>query len=361
VRITHHPTYDPAASFLKSTVPSIPLSMSMLENAARNPIVAAMQTKTLKSDLLLLLAAFFWGTTFVAQRLGMEHIGPMTYNALRFAVGALTLLPVILAFRASRNGGAGDHGAQPPSAVSLGDHPRRRGRYFLLCGGLLAGLALFGGASMQQIGLIYTTAGKAAFITSLYVVLVPIAGLLLGQRCGWAIWMGAGLAVAGLYLLSITESFTIARGDLLVLIGAFFWTSHVLLIGYLARRANPLHIAALQFIACSILSLLAAVPFETITLPALRAAALSILYAGVFSAGVAFTLQVICQRTSPPAHAALVMSLETVFAVLSGYLILHERLTPRDLAGCAFMFAGLIVVQLPLLLGSHATTRGDWT
>jgi drug/metabolite transporter (DMT)-like permease len=308
-----------------------------------------MQTKTLKSDLLLLLAAFFWGTTFVAQRLGMEYVGPMTYNALRFAVGALTLLPVILAFRRKVDWGLS----------------HQAGYRFLLGGGILAGLALFGGASMQQIGLLYTTAGKAGFITSLYVVLVPIAGIFLGQRCGWAVWLGAGLAVAGLYLLSITESFTIARGDLLILIGAFFWTIHVLLIGYLAQRANPLHIACIQFIACSILSLLAAVSItghfglesETITLPALRAATLPILYAGIFSAGVAFTLQVVCQRISPPAHAAIVMSLETVFAALSGYLILHERLTPRDLSGCILMFTGLIVVQLPLLLGPKTSPR----
>ncbi len=302
-----------------------------------------MQTKTLKSDLLLLLAAFFWGTTFVAQRLGMEHVGPMTYNALRFAVGALTLLPVILAFRSSE-----EHAGR--------GLPHQTSYRFLLCGGALAGLALFGGASMQQIGLIYTTAGKASFITSLYVVLVPIVGLFLGQRCGWPVWVGAGLAVAGLYLLSITESFTIARGDLLILVGAFFWTIHVLLIGYLAQRTNPLGIACIQCVACSILSLLAAVPFETITLPTIRAATLPILYSGIFSAGVAFTLQVICQRTSPPAHASIVMSLETVFAVLSGYLILHERLTPRDLSGYLLMFTGLLVVQLPLLLNSSAAS-----
>jgi drug/metabolite transporter (DMT)-like permease len=299
-----------------------------------------MQTKTLKSDLLLLLAAFFWGTTFVAQRMGMDHIGPMTYNALRFAVGALTLLPVILAFRTSH--------------VAWG-LPHQKGSRFLLCGGALAGLALFGGASMQQIGLIYTTAGKAGFITSLYVVLVPIAGLFLGHRCGVAVWMGAGLAVGGLYLLSVTASFTIGRGDLLILIGAFFWTIHVHLIGYLAKRANPLHIACIQFLACSALSLPAAVLFEQISLPAIRGAALPILYAGIFSAGVAFTLQVVCQRTSPPAHAAIVMSLETVFAALAGYLILHERLTPRDLLGCTLMFAGLMAVQLPLLLDSPAS------
>jgi drug/metabolite transporter (DMT)-like permease len=302
-----------------------------------------MQTKTLKSDLLLLLAAFFWGTTFVAQRLGMEHIGPMTYNALRFAIGALTLMPVILAVRTDAGWGL------PHQTDPAAPNPAR----LLWCGGLLAGLVLFGGASMQQIGLIYTTAGKAGFITSLYVVLVPLAGLFFGQRCGRAVWAGAGLAVTGLYLLTIRGSFSIGRGDLLVLIGAFFWTAHVLLIGYLARRANPLHIAALQFLTCSALSLIPAALFETIALETIRAAAPTILYAGIFSAGVAFTLQVICQRTSPPAHAAIVMSLETVFAALAGYVVLHEHLTPRDLAGCTLMFAGLIVVQLPLLLAPN--------
>jgi drug/metabolite transporter (DMT)-like permease len=294
-----------------------------------------MQTKTLKSDLLLLVAAFIWGTTFVAQRKGMIYVGPMTYNAIRFALGAATLLPVIVLFRAGRGAG--------------GQSPSTR---FLLCGGALAGLALFGGASMQQIGLLDTTAGKASFITSLYVVLVPVAGLFLGQRCGWSVWAGAVLAVAGLYLLTITESLTIGRGDLLIFIGAFFWTIHVYLIGYFAKRANPLYIACLQFLACSVLSLLAAVLFEPIALSAIRAATIPILYGGILSAGVAFTLQVVCQRTSPPSHAAIVMSLETVFAALAGYVMLHERFGPRDLAGCGLMFAGLMVVQLPLLLNS---------
>ncbi len=299
-----------------------------------------MQTKTLKSDSLLLLAAFIWGTTFIAQKYGMEHLGPMTYNALRFAVGSLTLLPIILVFR-------------------RGDRVENAGgnRRLLLWGGLLAGLALFGGASMQQMGLMYTTAGKASFITCLYIVLVPIAGLFLGHRCGPAVWAGTVLAVAGLYLLSVRESFTIGRGDLLVLIGALFWTIHVLLIDYLAKRANPIHIACIQFLACSVLSLLPAVAFEKIALSAIVPVTIPILYGGILSAGVAFTLQVVCQRTSPPSHAVIVMSLETVFAALSGYLILHERFTPRDLLGCALMFSGLMVVQLPLLLGSPATVK----
>jgi len=296
-----------------------------------------MQTKTLKSDLLLLIAAFIWGTTFVAQRKGMVYVGPMTYNAIRFALGALTLLPLILMLRTGHDTSG-----------------QNRSFRFLLWGGTLAGLALFGGASMQQMGLLDTTAGKASFITSLYVVLVPIAGLFLGQRCGLSIWVGAILALAGLYLLTITGSFTIGRGDLFIFIGAFFWTIHVYLIGYLAQRANPLCIACLQFLVCSVLSFLAAVSFEEIALPAIRAATIPILYGGILSAGVAFTLQVVCQRTSPPAHAAIVMSLETVFAVLSGYVMLHERLAPRDIAGCILMFAGLLVVQLPPLLSSPA-------
>jgi len=236
---------------------------------------------------------------------------------------------------------------------------RRAEMRFLLWGGSLAGLALFGGASFQQMGLLYTTAGKAAFITSLYVVLVPLMGLVLGHRCGLSVWTGVGLALVGLYLLSVTRAFSIGRGDVLVLASAFFWAIHVLLIGYLAKRGSPLRIACVQFIACSALSLLAAVFTEEIALSAIQAAAIPILYGGVLSAGVAFTLQVVCQRTSPPAHAAIIMSLETVFAALAGWLILTERLSLRDLAGCALMLAGLMVVQLPPLLRSgskHPTT-----
>jgi len=292
-----------------------------------------MQTRTLKSDSLLLLTAFIWGTTFVAQRMGMDHIGPMTYNASRFALGAVTLMPLILVLRRA------------------GVTPRRKAsRRFLLTGGALAGLALFGGASLQQMGLLYTTAGKAGFITSLYVVLVPLMGLFLGHRCGWFLWLGVALAVAGLYLLSVTESFAIGRGDLLVLVGAFFWAIHVQLIGYLAKRGSPLRIAWVQFVVCSALSLVAAVLTEDISLAGVREATIPILYGGILSAGVAFTLQVVCQRTSPPAHAAIIMSLETVFAALAGWLVLSERLGLRDIAGCALMLAGLMVVQLPPLL-----------
>jgi drug/metabolite transporter (DMT)-like permease len=301
-----------------------------------------MQTRTFKSDSLLLVAAFIWGTTFVAQRAGMDHIGPMTFNGSRFILGAATLLPLIVL----RNSKAANPGHSSPR--------------FLLCGGALAGLALFGGASFQQMGLLYTTAGKAGFITSLYVVLVPLMGIFLGHRSGISLWVGVVLAVAGLYCLSVTESFAIGRGDLLVLISAFFWAVHVQLIGYLAGRGSALRIACVQFVVCSLLSFLAACLTEEIALEGIREAAIPILYAGVLSAGVAFTLQIVCQRTSPPSHAAIIMSLETVFAALAGWIVLSERLGLRGLVGCGLMLAGLMVVQLPPLLGSRSrANRSD--
>jgi drug/metabolite transporter (DMT)-like permease len=219
-------------------------------------------------------------------------------------------------------------------------------------------LALFGGASFQQMGLVYTTAGKAGFITSLYVVLVPLMGIFLGHRHGPSLWIGVVLAVAGLYLLSVTESFTIDRGDLLVLISALFWAIHVQLIGYLAKRASALRVACVQLVVCSGLSFVVACLTEQITLAAIREAAIPILYAGVLSAGVAFTLQIFCQRTSPASHAAIIMSLETVFAALAGWVVLSEWLGWRGLAGCALMLAGVLVVQLPPLLRARANSRG---
>lgn len=300
-----------------------------------------MYNRVLRGDILLLLGAFIWGTTFVAQRKAMEYVGPMTYNALRFALGAATLLPVIAWLRLRR-------GQRSELAGSRAEHGNW-GRPMIL-GASLAGLALFAGASFQQVGLVYTTAGKASFITSLYVVIVPIMGWFLGQRCQTAVWLGAILAVAGLYLLSVTESFTVGRGDLMVLISAFFWAVHVLLIGYLAKQANPVRIACIQFFTCSVLSLLMAGLTERVSAGAIRQAAVPILYGGVLSAGVAFTLQVVSQRTCPPAHAAIIMSLETVFAALSGWAILGERFQLRQIAGFALMLTGFLVVQLPRLL-----------
>jgi drug/metabolite transporter (DMT)-like permease len=296
-----------------------------------------MDTRTIKSDGLLLVTAVIWGFAFVAQRVGMEFVGPFTFNGIRFALGSLVLVPFIL----MRNG-------RRPATAGTGR--------LLTAGGGLAGLVLFAGASLQQVGLVYTTAGNAGFITGLYVVMVPILGLLLKHRTTAGTWAGAVLAAVGLYLLSITEAFTIARGDLLVLVGAFFWAVHVLIIGWLSPRMNPLKLAFCQFSACSVFSLITAVGFETATLGGIGQAAVPILYGGALSVGIAYTLQVVAQRNAHPAHAAILLSLEAVFAAVGGWIVLGETLTPRGLSGCALMLVGMLVSQLWGMLRVPAVT-----
>ena len=288
-------------------------------------------SKTLKAEMLLLLAAIIWGFAFVAQRVGMDHVGPFTYNGVRFMLGALSLLPLLwLGWSSAAPIGPG--GWRP-----------------ILGGGLLAGLILFAGASLQQVGIVYTTAGKAGFITGLYVVIVPLLGLLWGHRTPWSTWIGAALALAGLYLLTLTDDLTLAEGDGLVLIGALFWAAHVLVIGWLSgRHIEPVLLACLQFVVCAVLSLATAAATETVTLAGLWGGAMPILYGGLLSVGVAYTLQVVAQRDAPPAHAAIILSLETVFAALGGWLLLDEILSGRGLLGCALMFAGMLLSQLGL-------------
>lgn len=287
-----------------------------------------LNSKTLKAELLLALAAVIWGLAFVAQRVGMEHVGPFTYNGVRFVLGALALLPLIWINRR----------LIPP----VGSRDWRP----ILAGGLLAGLILFAGASLQQVGIVYTTAGKAGFITGLYVVIVPLLGLLWGHHTPWSTWVGAGCAVAGLYLLTMTDDPSLAEGDGLVLIGALFWAAHVLVIGWLSgRHIEPVLLASLQFVVCAGLSLATAVAIEPITVSGLEGAALPILYGGLLSVGVAYTLQVIAQRDAPPSHAAIILSLETVFAALGGWLLLNEILSRQGLVGCALMFAGMLLSQ----------------
>jgi len=292
----------------------------------------AHDSRTLKADGLLLLTAVIWGFAFVAQRLGMEHVGPFGFNGVRFALGCLVLLPPLF-----RNGLHHDtpssRKVEPFSSASLG-------------GGLLAGLVLFCGASFQQVALVYTTAGKAGFITGLYVILVPVIGIALGHRTHAGTWIGTLLAAVGLYLLSVTEQFTFAPGDLLVLVGAFFWAGHVLIIGWLSPRQDPLKLAFVQYATCAALSLLVSAGIEPNAVDGYLSAAIPILYGGILSVGVAYTLQVVAQKHANPAHAAIILSLEAVFAALGGWIILGETLTPRGLLGCALMFAGMLASQL---------------
>jgi len=291
-----------------------------------------MNEGTLKADILLLLTAGIWGFAFVAQRVGMEHIGPFLFNGIRFALGSLSLLPLI--YLGMGNGSSRNTPVLPtgPATKALGS--------------ILAGLVLFGGASLQQIGIVYTTAGKAGFITGLYVILVPIVGLGLGRKTSAGTWIGAILAVTGLYFLSVTEQFTIDKGDLLVLMSAVMWAAHVLWISWLSPRMNPLVLASSQFAICSFLSLLTAYIMEPILAGSILAAGVPILYGGICSVGIAYTLQVVAQRDAHPAHASILLSMEGAFAVLGGWLILNETLSLRGLAGCALMLAGMILSQI---------------
>ena len=283
----------------------------------------------LRGDLLLLLTALIWGSAFVAQKVGMDHMGPFMYTGIRFALGALVLTPLIFYFGSLR----------PPSAAGAKSPS-------ILLAGLLSGTILFVASILQQVGIIYTTAGKAGFITGLYVVIVPLIGCLWGFRPGAGAAAGALLAVIGLYLLTITDGFIISLGDSLVLACAFMYALHVLAIGWMAPRMDVLRLAALQFWVCAGLSLLVGMALEELTWSMVKDAAVPILYGGVLSVGVAFTLQVVAQKRSPPTHAAVILSLETVFAVLTGMIILGEALSPRGWAGCALMLAGMLAAQL---------------
>ncbi len=289
-----------------------------------------------RADLLLLLTALIWGSGFVAQRVGMESMGPMLYNALRFALGALVIVP--LALRPRRVHGGRPLGPGQTLALGIG-----------------AGTILFLGASFQQVGLVYTTAGKAGFITGLYVVMVPVFALLIRQRSGAGTWAGAALAAAGMYFLSVTEAFTVNPGDLLNLAGAVFWAFHVLLLGTVASRAHSVRLALVQFLVCAALSLAVAVAAEPLSLAAVRAGIVPVLYGGVLSVGVGYTLQVVAQRDAVAAHAAIILSLEAVFAALTGWLVLDETLGSRGLLGCALMLAGMLVAQItPLWMRRRA-------
>ena len=290
-----------------------------------------MNKHVLRADWLLLLTAVIWGCAFVAQRSGMRYVGPFTFNGIRFTLGGCALIPLIM-YRNRRYG------------VQL-DVPLLFSSDFLKKG-LLIGIVLFCGASLQQIGMVFTTAGKGGFITGLYVILVPVIGLFLGQHLGWSGWAGSILATFGMYLLSVTGTLTIEAGDLWVLAGAFFWASHVLILGWLSPKMDTIKLACAQFFVCAVLSLTTAAITEPISVSGIRDGIYPILYGGLMSVGIAYTLQVVAQKDAPPAHASIILSLETVFAAISGWIFLDEILSFRAIIGCMLMLAGMLLVQL---------------
>ncbi|MDR7870907.1 MAG: DMT family transporter [Tissierellaceae bacterium] len=286
--------------------------------------------KELRSSLLLLITAMIWGFAFVAQRVGMEHVEAFTYNGIRFGLGSLSLIPVIKIFSKPED----------KSNNEMEDNNKQIIKY-----GIIAGSVLFIAATLQQIGLMYTTAAKAGFITTLYIVIVPILGLFLKQKTSANIWIGAIVATIGLYFLSINEDLTIGFGDLLQLIGSVFWAIHIILIGFFTKRVDSLKLSSAQFATCSVLSFIAAFLFEDIQISNIIKAIIPILYGGFMSVGIAYTLQAVAQKYAKASHAAIAMSMESVFAAIGGMLILGERLPAKGLLGCILMLFGMLISQ----------------
>lgn len=287
--------------------------------------------KNLRGGLLLLLTALIWGVAFVAQSAGMDYVGPYTFLCTRSVLGGVVLLPVIRV-RSRRASAA----AEVP-----------KDRRSLLVGGICCGVALCVASAFQQIGIQYTTVGKAGFITAMYIVLVPLGGLFLHKRVAPQVWVSVALAVVGLYLLCMTGSLTIGKGDLLVLICALCFAVHILVVDHFGRRADGVQLSCIQFFVCALLSGIMMLLLEEPSWQTLKAAWLPIAYAGILSSGVGYTLQIVAQKDTDPTVASLLMSMESVFAAIAGWLLLNERFTLREFIGVILMFAAVILAQLP--------------
>lgn len=290
----------------------------------------------LSGSLALLLATVIWGSAFIAQSVGMDHIGPMTFQAARCGLGAAFLVPVIFLFEKEKK-----------QYFKNWANPK------LWKTGLFCGCALFMAAGLQQIGLVYTTAGKAGFITAMYIVLVPILGLFLKRKPPMSAWISVVVAVAGLYLLSCVGASEINLGDILMLGGALGFAVQITLVDEMAGDLDGLRLNCIQALVCSLLSALVMAFTETPTVSGIVSAALPIGYAGIFSMGIAYSLQIIGQKHLEPTPASLIMSLESVFAALCGWLLLHEQMSASELCGCALVFSAVIISQLPEKKKTH--------
>ncbi|MEA4998650.1 MAG: DMT family transporter [Candidatus Limiplasma sp.] len=300
-------------------------------------------SKALRANLLLLLTALIWGVAFVAQDVAMDMMEPFTFNAARTLVAALALLPAIrlLDVLEKKRGGT--------AAVSrrFADMTPAQKRT-LVIGGVCCGAALFVGSSLQQLGIRETSAGKAGFVTALYIVLVPLSGLFFRRVVRRAVWLAVLLCTAGLFLLCVTDTLSIGPGDLYLLLCAVAFTVHILLIDHFSPRTDCVRMSCLQFFVTAALCALWMVLTEHPSPAAVMQGWLPILYAGVLSGGMGYTLQMVAQRDTDPTVASLLMSLESVFAVLAGWVILGDVLSLRELAGCALMMAGIVLAQVPL-------------
>ncbi len=289
-----------------------------------------MKKTAIGSSLLLFLAACIWGVAFVAQSVGMDYMGPFTFNGARFLIGGTVLLPVVYGRVQKKK-----------------NTPRRIVPAVTLKGGICCGLAICAASLFQQIGIMDTTVGKAGFITTLYIVIVPVLGLFLHKKVAGKVWAGAFVAAAGMYLLCMNESFSVGRGDALVFICAILFSVHILVIDYFSPKADGVALSCIQFYTAGLICAVAAFFIEKPAMGQILAGAAPILYAGVMSCGIAYTLQIIGQKNLEPAVASLILSMESVVSVLAGWVILGQELSEKELFGCALVFAAVILVQLP--------------
>ncbi len=294
--------------------------------------------KQMKNNAMLLLAAFIWGCAFVAQSVGMDYVGPFTFNAVRNFIGSIVLLPVIfLMDRWKRKEGMSEEELR----AQRGDTKT------LVMGGICCGTMLAIASSLQQWGILFTSVGKAGFITAMYIVLVPVFSIFLGKRLRPVIGLCVVIAVAGLYFLCMTEKLALGMGDLLVLLCAVCFTGHILVIDHFSPMVDGVRMSAIQFLTAGILCGIPMLVWERPVIGNIFAAWAPVLYAGVLSSGVAYTLQIIGQRDADPTVASLLLSLESVFSVLAGWVILGQALSGKELFGCVLMFGAIILAQLP--------------
>ena len=310
-------------------------------------------SKKMRGNLMLMLTAFIWGSSFVAQKSGMDLIGPLAFNGIRTLIGGIVLIPAIMFLKNWKVKKALQAGE---TAAEVSEEDRKKENRLLIIGGMCCGIALLVASNLQQIGIFYTTAGKAGFITALYVVLVPICGLFIGKKVRPVIWLCVLASAVGLYLLCMPAEGGfghINKGDLLIMLCALCFTGHILVIDYFSPKVDGVKLSCIQFFVAGILSIILMFPldpalgFDLPSFSTLIDSWLPVLDAGVLSCGVAYTLQIVAQADTDPTVASMILCLESVFAVIAGMIILGESMSLREIAGCLIMFAAIVVSQLP--------------
>ena len=296
---------------------------------------------SVKNFILLFTAALIWGTAFVAQSIGMDFMGPFTFCGMRFLLGAAVLAPVVLVRRRAAQG----------ENIAAGPLPWKAG--------LICGCFLFAAASLQQVAIVTTDVGKAGFLTAMYIVIVPVLSFFMTRKAALRIWIGTALAAGGLYFLSIDGRWQLERGDFLLILCAFLFAMHILSIDRFTVRADGVELSCLQFLTAGVLGIIFGVVKEGLAMELSREGMLSIAYCGIMSSGVAYTFQVLGQKGADPAAASLILSLESVISAIAGFLILGQRLSAREILGCALMSAAIVLVQLPAPKGAERQTQGE--